>query len=65
MRALSVAGIWVLAVVILFFVGSLLYEWDALDREVDGWCELLPGGAPSADDPDCQGWDARQPGASG
>ena len=36
MRALLVAGIWLLAVVILFFVGSLLYQWDALDREVDG-----------------------------
>lgn len=59
-RVLLVGGIWVLAVVILFFVGSLLYEWDALDRDRDGWCELLPGGAPSVDDPDCEGWDAGQ-----
>lgn len=61
MRTAALVGAaWILAIVVLFLVGSVLYEWPALDRERDGWCELRPDGAPSADDPDCEGWDAGQ-----
>jgi hypothetical protein len=57
-KAAVIGAAWVLVVVTLYFVGTVLYEWDALDRQPDGWCELLPFGAPSEDDPDCDNWDS-------
>ena len=57
MRKAVIAGaIWVAVVVAMYFAGTMLYDWDALDRQPDGWCELGPAGAPTADDPDCEDW---------
>lgn len=60
MGELLVEASRVLAVVIVYLVGSLLYEWNALDRDRDGWCEPLPGGAPRGDGPDFEGWGSRE-----